>query len=70
MRPFNRLTISLSVIILLSLPGKAQINNSLYFMPGVPQTNRINPAHQPEVGFYLGIPGLAPIRAKVRSVAQ
>ena len=41
--------------------------NSLYFMPGVPQSNRINPAYQPSAGFYFGIPGISPLRAQVSS---
>ena len=36
-------------------------------MPGVPQSNRINPAIQPGCGFYLGFPALAPLRFQVSS---
>ena len=36
-------------------------------MHGVPQSNRINPAHQPNCNFYLGFPGLAPLRVQVGS---
>jgi len=67
MKAFSKLTLSLGVILLLSLPVEAQINNSLYFMHGVPQSNRINPAHQPNCGFYLGMPLLAPVRVNVSS---
>jgi len=67
MNRFSRLTISLGVIILLSAPMEGQINNTLYFMHGVPQSNRINPAHQPKCGFYMGIPLLAPLRVQVSS---
>jgi hypothetical protein len=49
------------------LPGAAQVSNSLYFMPGVPQSNRINPSYQPNAGFYLGLPMLAPLRTEVSS---
>lgn len=45
----------------------AQISNSLFFMPGVPQSNRINPAIQPGCGFYLGFPAMAPVRFQVNS---
>ena len=55
-------------IVLSAIPRtEAQVMNSLYFMPGVPQSNRVNPAHQPQGGFYLGLPGLAPLRAEVSS---
>ncbi len=67
MNLLKRLTISLGVVFVLSLPGVSQINNSLYFMHGVPQSNRINPAHQPNCGFYFGIPGIAPLRVDVSS---
>jgi hypothetical protein len=67
MRVFSRLTISLGIVALLCVPGEAQINNSLYFMHGVPQSNRINPAHQPNCGFYIGLPGISPIRFDVSS---
>ncbi len=45
----------------------AQIPNSMFFMPGVPQSNRINPAIQPGCGLYLGMPGLSPLRVQVSS---
>jgi len=45
----------------------AQIPNSTFFMPGVPQSNRINPAIQPGCGFYLGFPAMAPLRFQVSS---
>ena len=49
----------------LLVPAKAQSPSTMYFMPGVPQSNRINPAIQPGCGFYLGFPGLAPLRMQV-----
>lgn len=67
MNVFSKLTISLGIIFALHLSGEAQITNSLYFMPGVPQSNRINPAFQPECGFYLGLPLMAPLRTNVSS---
>lgn len=45
----------------------AQIPNSLFFMPGVPQSNRINPAIQPGCGLYLGMPALSPLRMQISS---
>jgi hypothetical protein len=54
-------------ILLFGSPVAGQLPNSMYFMPGVPQSNRINPAIQPGCGFYLGIPGAAPVRLKFNS---
>jgi len=45
----------------------AQVTNSLFFMPGVPQANRVNPAIQPQCNFYLGFPGAAPLRFELAS---
>ena len=41
-------------------PAAAQVTNTLYFMKGVPQSNRINPARHPDCGFYIGIPLVSP----------
>jgi len=46
----------------LSLPALAQVNNTLYFMSGIPQTNRFNPAFRPDCEFYLGFPLVSPAR--------
>ena len=43
------------------------MSNSLYFMQGIPQTNRINPAFQPGCDLYIGIPFLAPLRTEETS---
>lgn len=40
----------------------AQDANSFYFMRGVPQTYHVNPALQPEFDFFIGLPGLAPLK--------
>lgn len=61
--------ISLGFLGFFLLSAEAQINNSLYFMPGVPQSNRVNPAYRPNCGLYVGIPGLAPVRMEVSSSA-
>ncbi|MEN8226663.1 MAG: DUF5723 family protein [Bacteroidota bacterium] len=66
MNAFSKI-ISLGVIACLCIPGEAQINNSVYFMPGVPQANRVNPAHQPNCGSYIGFPMLAPMRLELSS---
>jgi len=58
---------SLIFLALVSFPVLGQIPNSMFFMPGVPQSNRINPAIQPGCGFYLGFPGLAPLRFEISS---
>jgi len=62
MKTLSRKLFALGVIVWLGLPAMAQINNTLYFMKGVPQSNRINPAYQPKCNFYLGFPLLAPAR--------
>ncbi len=67
MNAISRLTLSLGITVCLSLSGEAQISNSVYFMPGVPQANRVNPAHQPNCGFYIGFPLLAPMRMELSS---
>jgi hypothetical protein len=67
MKVFRRVIICLGVILTVSLQVGAQVNNTLYFMHGVPQSNRINPAHQPECGFYFGIPSISPARVEVSS---
>lgn len=68
MKSFKRFFVS-GVILLASMliAVDAQIPNSMFFMPGVPQSNRINPAIQPGCGFYLGFPALAPLRFQVSS---
>jgi len=67
MKPFIRSTLLLGTALCLHMQGTAQITNSLYFMHGVPQSNRINPANQPNCGLYLGFPMLAPLRMEVTS---
>lgn len=67
MREIWRILLFLGVILLAGIRLDAQVMNSLYFMPGVPQSNRINPSYQPDAGFYFGIPGISPIRAEISS---
>lgn len=50
-----------------SLQVGAQIPNSMFFMPNVPQSNRINPAIQPRSGLYLGMPLMSPLRFQISS---
>jgi hypothetical protein len=61
MRAFNRFILFLFLISGICLQANAQVTNTLYFMEGVPQSNRINPARQPACGFYFGIPTLSPL---------
>ncbi|HEX2934636.1 MAG TPA: DUF5723 family protein [Bacteroidales bacterium] len=37
----------------------AQQSNSMYFMDRIPQSNQLNPATQPQCGFYIGFPGFS-----------
>lgn len=67
MRISGRLVLIMGLSLLSFMKVSAQLSNSLYFMHGVPQSNRINPAHQPTCGFYFGIPGLAPLRTEISS---
>lgn len=68
MKTFKRISIS-GVFLLVSMfvAVNAQVPNTMFFMPGVPQSNRINPAIQPGCGFYLGFPALAPVRFQFNS---
>ena len=67
MKSFRRSIISGLLFTILGVGVAGQIPNSLYFMPGVPQSNRINPSIQPGWGFYIGMPGVAPLRFQVSS---
>ena len=67
MNALSRMICTMGAIACLSLPVQAQINNTIYFMPGVPQSNRINPAYRPNCSFYLGFPLLAPARGGISS---
>lgn len=51
--------------LILALPAMAQPNNTLYYMYGVPQANRVNPSLVPSCNFYFGIPALSPVRVTV-----
>jgi hypothetical protein len=55
----------LALMLSLSLHLGAQVTNTLYFMQGVPQSNRINPALQPDGGLYLGLPGASPLTSEL-----
>ena len=61
----TRRIITFVVFLALGIPIHAQVTNTLYFMKGVPQSNRVNPAYQPQGKFYIGIPFLSPARTSI-----
>lgn len=67
MKPLNRSILTMGLICCMSLPLVSQVSNTVYFMPGVPQTNRVNPAYQPKGNIYIGFPLLSPLRAELSS---
>ena len=67
MKALSRMLLAIGLIACMILPVRAQVNNTVYFMHGVPQSNRINPAYQPNGGFYLGFPLLSPARGGLSS---
>ncbi len=67
MKAMTRWILFLVFFLFLGISSEAQINNSVYFMPGVPQSNRVNPANQPNCGFYFGIPVLSPVVMEISS---
>jgi len=67
MKAFRTLVWSFGLVFGLAFYAGAQVNNSLFFMKGVPQSNRVNPAYQPYCDYYIGIPLLAPLRTEETS---
>lgn len=67
MRLIYRIILSLAWVFGAGLQAWTQTQNSLYFMNGIPQANRINPARQPQCGFYIGIPALSPVSTQISS---
>jgi hypothetical protein len=67
MRSIYRVIVCLTLMSGATLQVGAQTNNSLFFMNGVPQSNRMNPARQPEANFYFGIPILSSVSAQFSS---
>lgn len=55
------------IISVLSVTINGQLPNTMYFLPGLPQSNRINPSIQPGCSFYLGFPMAAPLQLQLRS---
>ena len=66
-KPWIRGIATIVLFFVLGISVQAQANNTLYFMKGVPQANRVNPAYQPQCKFYIGIPMLAPAISNVSS---
>ncbi len=67
MRLSYKIIFSLSLLIGVGFQTRAQTQNSLYFMNGIPQVNRNNPARNPDCGFYIGIPILSPLSTQFSS---
>ena len=57
-----RFTLLLFVgLIVSNLTSAQELNNTLYLMKNVPQSNQLNPAIQPECNVFIGFPGLSSI---------
>lgn len=67
MKSLNRLILGVGIATACGIGAAAQVSNSLYFMGGVPQSSRLNPAFQPDCDLYIGIPLLAPLRTELIS---
>ncbi|MFO7658074.1 MAG: DUF5723 family protein [Bacteroidales bacterium] len=65
----NTLFLVAILFILNNQIATAQQSNILYYMRGVPQSHLLNPATQPRCGFYLGLPGAAPVQATAENSA-
>ena len=56
------------IIVFIAIPsGSAQISNTFYHMYGIPQSNQLNPAFQPDCNGYIGFPMLSPLSINVES---
>ena len=67
MRLSYKIIFSLALLAGVGIQTRAQTQNSLYFMKGIPQVNRINPARNPDCGFYIGIPILSTLSTQFSS---
>ncbi len=62
MKNIQKILITSLFLIILVISTKAQrINNTLYFMKGVPQSNYLNPALQPDCKYFIGVPLISSI---------
>jgi hypothetical protein len=60
MMPLRKIIIS-AIAFLVTFLGQAQENNVLYFMKGVPQSQYLNPAFQPNCKFYIATPAVGTV---------
>jgi len=67
MKIIYKIIFSLALLIGAGLYSWAQTQSSLYFMNGIPQVNRVNPARNPDCGFYIGIPILSTLSTQLSS---
>ncbi len=62
---YKSVLMGLGLVLGMTLTLNAQMSNTLYHMYGVPQSSLLNPARHPACKFYLGIPGMSPIRTSI-----
>lgn len=67
MRLIHKIIFCLALVSGGGLQAWAQTQNSLFFMNGIPQSNRINPARQPDCTFYIGMPAFSPLSTQITS---
>lgn len=67
MKNVKKISICLGLLLATGTLLRAQVGNTVFFMQGVPQSNRVNPARHPNCGFYLGFPALSPVRTQLYS---
>ncbi|RUT78736.1 DUF5723 family protein [Ancylomarina longa] len=61
-KSFQKISLSGIISLFLIFSASAQkMNNTLYFMQNVPQSNQVNPAIQPDCKVFVGFPALSSI---------
>ncbi|WP_421921210.1 DUF5723 family protein [Marinifilum sp.] len=61
-RLLTKISLTGLLLVILTFNGIAQkVNNTLYLMKNVPQSNQLNPAIQPECKVFVGFPALSSI---------
>lgn len=61
-RILTKISLTGLLFVLLTINGTAQkLNNTLYLMQNVPQSNQVNPAIQPDCKVFVGFPALSSI---------
>ncbi len=48
-------------------PLKAQVNRTIYFMDRIPQSSFLNPAHQHDHDYYIGLPMISSLNMNMKS---